>query len=237
MDEADRLSKDFTFSITNDGDKYRIASTRDGGRSRQRYKSSLTLQVPKRSILHITNRNGKIQVTDIAGNQDISNRFGAIELRNITGNVKVSNSFGHITVENVQGDATVSGRNNGIDVQHVEGDVRVDSSFQNVTVRDAAGSVNVKGRNGELFVSFDKPIQRDVQLSTNFGNITIELPSNSSFSIDAHTQFGRIDSDFVGLEKNRSDFARDSARGQIGQGGPKITVSTFNGNIHLVRRS
>jgi len=67
-DEAERLSKDFTFSISNDGDKYRVASNRVS--SRQRYKSSLTLQVPKRSALHITNRNGKIEVGDLAGSQD-----------------------------------------------------------------------------------------------------------------------------------------------------------------------
>src|SRR5207249_743778 len=75
-DEAERLSKNFTFSISNDGEKYRIASNRVA--SRQRYKSSLRLRIPKRSSLHISNRNGKIEVTDLAGTQDISNRFGAI---------------------------------------------------------------------------------------------------------------------------------------------------------------
>jgi hypothetical protein len=237
-DEADRLSKDFTFSISNVGTDYRIASNRDGvSRSRQRYKSSLMLQVPKRSVLRINNRNGRVEVTGLAGNQDISNRFGAIEVRNITGDVKISNSFGRITVDNVQGDATISGRNNSIELQHIEGDVKADSSFQNVTVRGATGSVEVKGHNGNLFVSFDKPVQKDVQMSTQFGNVTIELPANSSFKVAAHTQFGRINSDFEGLQTSRSDFAKDSAVGQIGQGGPQITVSTFNGNIHLVRRS
>jgi DUF4097 and DUF4098 domain-containing protein YvlB len=238
MDEAERLAKDFTFSITNEDGKYRIASNRDGIlRSRQRYKSSLKLQLPKRSSLRVNNRNGKIEVADLAGNQDIVNRFGAVEVRNITGNVKVSNSFGRIAIRNVQGDAEISGRNNSIELQGIQGDVMADSSFQNVTIRGATGSIDVKGRNGDLLLSFDKPVQRDVQLTTNFGNVTVELPSNSSFRLDAHTQFGRINSDFQGLEKGKSDFARDSAQGQIGEGGPQIKISTFNGNIHLVRRS
>jgi len=234
-DEAERLSKDFTFSISNDGDKYRIASNRV--RSRQRYKSSLTLQVPKRSALHITNRNGKIEVGDLAGNQDISNRFGAIEVRKITGDVKVSNAFGGIDIDAVQGDVTVSGRNNSIHIQHVEGDVKADSSFQNVEIREATGAVEVKGRNGDLFVSFARPVQKEVRLTTNFGNVTVELPADSSFNLDAETRFGRIDSDFKGLQDKRNDFARDSATAHIGEGGPQITVSTFNGNIHIVRRS
>ena len=68
-DEAERLEKDFTFSISNDGAKYRIASNRDERATfgqdrgpirvlvpRQRYKSSLTLQVPKRSALRGSRR-------------------------------------------------------------------------------------------------------------------------------------------------------------------------------------
>jgi hypothetical protein len=201
-DEAELLAKDFTFSITNDGGIYRIASNRDGIlRSRQRYKSSLMLQVPKRSSLRVNNRNGKIEVVDLAGNQDIVNRFGSVEVRNIAGNVNVSNSFGRITI------------------------------------RNTTGSVDAKGRNGDLLLSFDKPPQKDVQLTANFGNITVELPSNSSFRLDALTQFGRIDSDFQGLEKSTSDSTRGSAQGQIGEGGPLIKISTINGNIRLVRRN
>jgi hypothetical protein len=238
MDEADRLSKDFTFSISNEGDEYRIASNRDRvSRSRQRYKSSLVVQVPKRSALRVNNRNGKVEISDLGGSQDIVNRFGAIEVRKITGDVKVSNSFGRITVDNVIGNVVISGRNNSIELQHIEGDVKADSSFQNVDIREATGSITVNSLNGNLSVSFDRPVQKPVQVSTRFGNVTIELPSNSSFGVDAHTQFGRIDSDFEGLAKSRSDFAKDFAAGQIGQGGPQITISTFNGNIHLVRRS
>ena len=200
-DEAERLANDFTFSITNEGNKYRIASSQDRIlRSRQRYKSSLTVRVPKRSSLRISNRNGRIEVADLAGSQDVSNRFGSVELRNITGNVKVSDSFGRIQIENIQGDVTA------------------------------------EGRNGDLFLSFDKPPQRDVQLTTNFGNVTVELPANSSFRLDAHTQFGRIDSNFQGIETSRSDFSRGSAQGQIGERGPEVKVLTSKGNIHLVRR-
>jgi hypothetical protein len=225
-DEADRLSKDFTFSISNEGDQYRIASTRDAvpqSRSlpirvllpRQRYKSSMILQVPKRSLLRVNNRNGKVQVSDLGGNQDISNRFGEVDVRNVTGDVKVSNSFGRITLENVQGGATITGRNNAIDLQRIEGDVKVESSFQNVDIRDPKGSVEV---------------------SSQFGNVTIEVPANSSFRITARTEFGQIDSDFVGLETNKSN-RETSMIGEVGHDGPQITISARHGTIHLVRRS
>src|SRR5262249_39004651 len=145
-----------------------------------------------------------------------------------------SNSFGRIAIENVRGDAAISGRNNSIELRGIEGDVNADSSFQNVTIRNATGAIDVRGRNGDLLLSFDSPLQKDVQLTTNFGNVTLEVPSNSSFRLDAHTQFGRINSDFPGLERSGSDFTRDSMQGQIGEGGPQIKIATVNGNIHLV---
>ena len=139
-DEAERLSKNFTFSIAHEEDEYRIASNQIS-RERQRYKSSLVIQVPKRSSLRVNNRNGNVHVTDLGGNQDIT---------------------------------------------------------------------------------------------AQFGNVTIELPSNSSFRINAHTELGRIDSDFGGLQTNKANH-ETFATGQVGQAGPQITISVHHGNIHVGR--
>jgi len=301
-DEADRLEKDFTFSITNDGSKYRIASNRDEGLTfgrdrgpihvlipRQRYKSSLTVQVPKRSTLRVDNRNGRVSIQDLTGTQDVSNRYGQIDVRNITGpvqienrngsvtvqdvsedvkisnrfsntavknvgrnleiatrngsvdvsgikgNATISNSFAPITVQDVQGDVTITGRNNSVDVQHIAGDLRADSSYQNVNIRDAEGSVAVNSRNGDLLVSFVRPPQKNIQISSRYGNVTLELPSNSSFTIDARTVFGEIDSEFEGLNTNRTNRER-SLTGRFGQGGTQITISARNGDIHVGRK-
>jgi len=298
-DEADRLEKDFTFSISNEGSKYRIASNRDysvgfnrpfsQGFQRQRYKSSMTIQVPRRSTLRLENRNGRVSIQDVTGNHDVVNRFGQVDIRNITGqleienrngsitvqdvsewvkinnrfsstsvknvggnlditarngsvdvsgvkgNATISNSFAPITVENVQGDLTINGRNNSLDVQRVDGDLRAESSFQNVTIRDARSSVNINSRNGDLLLSFVRPPQKNIQISSRFGNVTLELPPGSSFTIDARTQFGQVDSEFEGLSTNRSNRER-SLSGHFGQGGAQITISARNGDIHLARR-
>jgi Putative adhesin/Domain of unknown function (DUF5668) len=294
-DEADRLEKDFTFSISNDGSKYRIASNRDDrpgfrGIPRQRYKSSLTVQVPKRSTLRVDNRNGRVSIQDLAGDQQVSNRYGQVDVHNITGavqienrngsviaqdisdsvrinnrysvtavkniggnleigtrngsvdvsgvkgNATISNSYAPITVENVQGELTITGRNNSVDVQHIEGDLRADSSYQNVTIRDARGAVTVNSRNGDLLVSFVRPPQKNILISSLYGNITLELPPNSPFTIDARTEFGQIDSEFEGLNTSRSNRER-SLTGRFGQGGPQITISARNGDIHVERRA
>src|SRR2546426_6627292 len=276
-DEADRRSKDFTFSITNEGSKYRIASNRDQpGGQRRYFKSSMTIQVPKQSLLQIDNRQGRVTVQNLLGRQNIVNRFGPVDVRRITGvlevenrngavtveevtesvtinnsysstsarniggNVEIhnrngsgavsgvqgtatiANSYGPITVENVQRDVSITGRNNSVEVERVEGGVTVEASYQNVNVRDAKGSVTVRNRNGDVVIGFAKPPQKDISVSTQYSNVTLELPSTAFFSIDAKTRYGSINSEFDGLNNDVSSNRERSLRGRLGQDGPQI---------------
>src|SRR6266571_601153 len=293
-EEAERLNGDFAFSIKNDGSKYRIISNRDDdfrlrGNARQRFKSSLAVQVPRRSSVRLENRNGRVTVQDLTGHQNIVNRYGEVEARNITGelrienrngsvtvqdisdsvtidnryssttakniggnlqidtrngsvdvsqvkgNATIANSYGPISVEQIQGELTITGRNNSIDVEHIEGDIKADSSYQNVNIRDARGAVTVNSKNGDLMLSFVKPPQKDIAVSARYGNVTLELPSAAVFSVDAHTEYGQVDSEFDGLNTTKSNRER-SLSGRIGQGGPQITIALRNGDIHLSRR-
>lgn len=294
-DEAERIERDFTFSITNEGSSYRISSTRDfnyNGPGRQRFKSSLTIRVPKHSIVHLDNRNGRVAVEGLAANQEIVNRYGEVDVRDITGqlhvenrngsvtaenisdsvvvtnayanttvkevggnleidtrngsvdvsgvkgNATITNSFAPINVENVQGGLTINGKNNPIDVQHVEGDLHADSSFQNVNIRDARSAVTITSRNGDLTLSFDKAPIKDISITARYGNVTLDLPSSSSFVLDAATEFGQIDSEFEGTAA--TDFTNHnrhrSLKVEVGHGGPHITVELRNGDIHLGKR-
>jgi hypothetical protein len=291
--EADRIEPDFTFSVRQEGSSYRIRSTRDDGAvhqyPRQRFKSSLAIQVPKRSALHLENRNGRVLIQDLTGDQAIVNRYGDVEVRSINGKVEVENRNGSVTLDNitgsagvnnryanvtvknvggdlridtrngsvdvsgvkgsasidnsyapinvqdVQGELTITGRNNSIEVEHVEGDIRTDNSFQNVSIKDPRGAVTVTGRNGDLFVSFVRAPQKDVSISTRFANVTLELPSSSTFSVDARTEFGEVYSDFDGISTNTARRER-SLNGVLGQGGPRLNITTRNGGIRLLKR-
>jgi hypothetical protein len=110
--EAEQLSKDFTFSIEPSGAGYRIISNHDAAEfrdiPRQRFKSSLRLYVPKRSAFRIDNRNGKVSVQDIEGNQQITNRYGPVDIRGVIGDVQIENRKGSVTVENIKGAVSVN---------------------------------------------------------------------------------------------------------------------------------
>ena len=95
--------------------------------------------------------------------------------------------------------------------------------------------MKVNSRNGEVVVSFEKPPQKDTVISSRYGNVSVELPSTSIFKIDARTEYGQIDSEFDGLTHNNSNREK-SVTGEIGHGGPRISIDLRNGNIHLGKR-
>lgn len=292
--EADRLVNDFTFSITNEGSKYRIASSKDTGGSsdgggRQAFKSSLEIQLPKHFAVHVDNRNGRVAIQDLIGSEEILNRFGDVEIHNIAGrlkienrngavtaedisdsvainnaysnttvkniggdleldsknasvdisnvkgNAKVTNAYAPVNVDNVQGNLTINGRNNSLDIQHVGGDIAADSSYENVNITDPRGAVRITGRNGEMTLSFERPPEKDVNISAQYGTVTLDLPASSAFSIEARADYGEIESDFDGLNHDNTNRQR-LVRGEVGHGGPKILIETRNGNIRLVKR-
>src|SRR5262245_6575013 len=78
--EADRLDQEFTFVIRDENGRFRVRSSRDEAgfhpAPRQRFKSSLVLQVPKRAAVRLDNRNGRILIQDLTGDQNILNRYG-----------------------------------------------------------------------------------------------------------------------------------------------------------------
>ena len=138
--EADRLAHDFTFAVTNEGGRYRIASNKDGGTSvtgvpRQRFKSSLAIQLPRRSTLRIENRNGRVSVQDLTGDENIVNRFGDVEIQNINGEVRVEN------------------RNGGVTVEEVSDSVVINNSYSNTTARNVGANLEIETRNGSVDVS------------------------------------------------------------------------------------
>jgi len=195
-DEADRLERDFTFSIQPEGKKYRIASNRDDGFTgpgvpRQRLKSSLTILVPKRSAVHLENRNGRILLQDLTGNQNIVNRYGDVDVRNVEGELRLENRNGSITAEeitqavsienrysnttvkNVGGDLLIQTRNGSVDVSGVKGSVTVDNRYAPISIENVEGQVTITGRNNSVNVEH---VEGDISADSSYQNVTIKDP-------------------------------------------------------------
>ncbi len=105
----------------------------------------------------------------------------------------------------------------------VNGSVRVGSS-------DYAQASSVNGAIQASIGNFNKP----ANFETVNGAITVELPANVKASLDASTVNGGISSDFPLTVQG--SFTGRRMNGMIGGGGPRLTLTTVNGGIHLLRK-
>ena len=290
-EEAKKLNTEFTYSITEEGGRYRIISTynRDQNTVRgRRFRTSLTIKVPRKAVLDVNNRNGNVEISDLTGDQRLRNSFGRVVLRAISGAVqvdnrndtvivedimgeaKISNEFGTVEAKRVAGGLDVRNRNASVEVAEIKGDVKVNTSFgevkatdiggaleidtrggdvdvtrveKDVTVKarfqairllDVKGKVDVDNQNGDVVVTFVQPPRNNIRLSSKFSEITLVVPSGSSFSMDARTRHASISSDFPELTRREEDHSqRETLIGQVGTGGPEIRIENQNGDIRI----
>jgi len=226
--EADERAKDFTFSIQDQSGTYRILSNRDEsvfgggdirvgihiGNERQRYKSNLTIQVPKKAQLDLTNKYGAVAVTGLEDNESISNKFGITSLHDITGSVTVTTGYGSVVLENVSGDANVTNgyasttlRNIGgkvnvenkygsVDVQDVKANAFVQNRFSVVNAQRIAGNLTVQGRNNSVDID---DVGGSVDVETSYKNLTVR---NAKGAMRVANRHGGVDIEFEQSPKN-----------------------------------
>jgi DUF4097 and DUF4098 domain-containing protein YvlB len=125
-------------------------------------------------------------------------------------------------IDSVNSDITVTG---------VRGAVKLDTVNGRITATGLAADAHLESVNGSLsaeFTSLDGV--REVKLESVNGRASVALPKGANARIDADSVNGSVSIDQqVKLGKMR----RHSLTGQIGEGGPEISLETVNGGISI----
>ncbi|MDP2480762.1 MAG: DUF4097 family beta strand repeat-containing protein [Candidatus Palauibacterales bacterium] len=130
---------------------------------------------------------------------------------------------------------TPSTVNGGIRAEGLKGPVR--ARTVNGTVRlETTGWADAHSVNGSLDVRMGSTASSDgLSFKTVNGSISVALPADAAFDVDASTVSGSISTDFPLTISGR--FVNHHASGTIGGGGPELSLKTVNGSIGLQKRS
>ena len=135
---------------------------------------------------------------------------------------------------------------NGVKVgaHSVNGEVRVDgvaaevdaeSVNGSVMVATLAGPVNASTVNGSVRATMGKfDLNSDLRFSSVNGSVIAEFADELNADVDLSTVNGRFLTDFPVTISGRIDPRR--LRATLGKGGPRIRLSTVNGNVELRKR-
>ena len=157
-------------------------------------------------------------------------------LRSTSGNMRVQNMAGdELSVDTLQGNVTVSAlQSRFLELHSVLGDM----TLENIAARRAF----VQTMRGN--VEYTGPLQRAGQyrIQTHTGNIRMMIPPGGpGFDLDAMTNKGDLQSDFAVKPPQPGSVVRPRAvplrmlRGPVGDAGAMLNLSTFGGNIVIVK--
>ena len=204
--------------------------------------------------LHIENQNGPITVTGVSGDCDISNKYGAVELDTIGGKAHIDGGYGSVVLRKIKGpvqlvhkyglvecndlDSTLSvdGRYAEIKGSNIGGDVQITTSYKDVDLENVEGAMIIQGKHGDINIKGEHSPSKPIKVESEYSAVTITLPEESRFRIEAYSKFGKFVSEFESIEG--ADFSPESVsgvkvKGSHGEGGPLITVNTSYRDINL----
>jgi DUF4097 and DUF4098 domain-containing protein YvlB len=93
--------------------------------------------------------------------------------------------------------------------------------------------VRLETTNGGITLALAAFHNNPVSVRTQHGGATLRLPLDISANLSADTDVGSITNDLT--LSGSVDQSKHHLSGQLGSGGPKITVETSTGTVHIGR--
>lgn len=195
----------------------------------------------------VKNSFGAIDAVHIHGSLEAETSYAALDARDISGSVNLRNQFGRVNVEQA-GEADIKTSYADLCVKEINGDVRLVNQFGRVTAEAVTGSVRAEtsygvmdltgpGANficvnqfGAINVQATSTTLTNLEARTCYATLKVRVPAGLKPTVQAHTSYGDIDSDFPVILKPRG---KDALAKQP-PGTPRINLQNQNGNIRLV---
>lgn len=224
-EEAYRNNVSISYEIQTPDNTRLVARTGSGNQRIEGLRNSINIGTGSGSIVvfnigsdvNANTGSGNIEVDSVTGKIDLRTGSGSIRANRIAGSVKAGAGSGNITVEQEsteQGailDAEAHTGSGSVDVSGVTGFLRASTG---------SGRINANGRPGA-----------DWNINTSSGSISLIIPQDVSFDLNAITHSGRINVDHPITVKGSME--KGMLQGKIRGGGRLVTVQTSSGSITI----
>jgi DUF4097 and DUF4098 domain-containing protein YvlB len=161
-----------------------------------------------------TNSGGNLSIRGASnrGNQDT--RF-ELKLPRELARIRLSSANGAIRLSDIKGEILVEGTNGSIELTNV------------------VGVSKIRTTNGTIRATLVEASDRSMEFESVNGSIDLTVPPDFEADLEATTVHGGINIDDTFGVQIEKGVVGQKARGEIGQGGERLRISTVNGNIKL----
>lgn len=169
-------------------------------------------------------RGGQVFFASDNGNLSIRTAPGRGEVRY---EVKLPRVIGRLTLNSTHGSIKMTG---------VSSQIFVESQNGSIELKGVAGISKVQTTNGKISAELEEPSDGPMEFQAVNGSIDITVKSSFDADLEANTVRGSVNlDDQFGIPVQR-ELVGQRARGQIGQGGQLLKITTVNGSIRVAKQ-
>jgi hypothetical protein len=200
-----------------DCDEDGISTHGDSDRNGRNQRAEFSIKVPKGVKLQIVTGNGEIETVGTGA---------GVVARSGNGAVHVDAHGDGVTASSGNGDVEVLGAGAPVNAHSGNGHIEVTTTLGPVQATSGNGNIDVEI--GSL------KTQENMSFRSGNGRISLTLPGDYNGELESSTGNGHLISDFPLSVEGRLD--RQRVRATIGKGGPRLRMSSGNGNIVLRKK-
>lgn len=219
-----------------------LLDTHSAGRWRQSDEGDvqydLTVPVGTRVLMHSTS--GDLRAQGTRGEIEARSVSGDVEISDVVRSATVESVSGNVRARGIEGDARIRSVSGDVDLDRVRGDITLASVSGHGFVTDARSRVvRMETVSGDLSYagSFDPAGTYDFRAHS--GDVRLELPADVGATLSMDTFSGDVKTDFPLTlqpgDHGSSGPSRHHIDTTLGKGGAHVTLSTFSGDVELLR--
>ncbi|HJT80208.1 MAG TPA: DUF4097 family beta strand repeat-containing protein [Chthoniobacterales bacterium] len=211
-----------------------------------RMEARYSIQVPRSFNADLHTGGGAIQVSDVSGKVEANTGGGKLKFSRVDGSTDAKTSGGAVSLTDCDGAIQIQSSGGRIVANGGKGSLDAQTSGGQISVRNFAGQVDLVSNGGQLILNeITGPISArtgggqinatvsaatDIKLETGAGAITVGIPANGGFNVDARSEIGGVTTD---LPVNEGRHDRDTLTGSINGGGKALFLRTSAGSINI----
>lgn len=166
-------------------------------------------------------RGTTVDATSGAGEINVSNLYAPLSAKVNAGNIYANELTGNV--------ALTSGSGNIAAMMHGAQQIKISTGNGNIQLTNVTGSLYAETGSGDLTVQ-GQP-SANWKLALDSGAVTVNVPAQARFSLDALTGHGNVQSTLPIVPRGASD--PQHTVGDVNGGGPTIHIQTGSGNVRI----
>jgi DUF4097 and DUF4098 domain-containing protein YvlB len=186
----------------------------------------------------------EVRASTVSGNIAVRGIAGTVKATSVSGDLEVRDATNSVEIESVSGDVHASKLRGRIRAHSVSGDLRLDDVDGDVMAKTVSGSLELSGSvanfeyesvSGDITFTGDVKAGGSFRANTHSGDLRLTLPPTLGANVETQTFSGDFRTAFpITMQPgDRGGVRNRRMYGTIGNGGARIILETFSGDITI----